>query len=291
MSTIAIGAFAVARIEELSGPLFSPERLLPDWHDEAIAPHRHWLEPHYFDAASGNLMMSFHSWLVKTPHHTILVDTCVGNDKERPGSRFAHLDTPYLERLRATGTDPDAVDIVMCTHLHIDHVGWNTRLENGRWVPTFKNARYLFSRADRDYWDPASGRPIAPMNDGVFQDSVLPVIEAGQADLIDGIHEIETGLTLHPAPGHTPGNMMLKAASQGARGIFAGDIIHHPMQVYEPAWNASVDEDKPLAHATRRAMLEECAEHRALLLPGHFAAPHAGYIRKEKRNFSIEFLK
>jgi glyoxylase-like metal-dependent hydrolase (beta-lactamase superfamily II) len=178
----------------------------------------------------------------------------------------------------------------MCTHLHVDHVGWNTRLENGRWVPTFPKARYLFSQADRDYWDPATGGHSAmAMNDVIFNDSVLPVIESGQADLVRGVHEIEAGLEIHPAPGHTPGNMILKAVSRDARGIFAGDSLHHPIQLYHPEWNASVDEDKPLAHATRRAILEECVDRRSLLLPAHFAAPHAAYIRREGNGFAPDF--
>ena len=159
---------------------------------------------------------------------------------------------------------------------------------NGSWVPTFPNARYLFSRADRDYWDPA-GRAIDALNEGVFADSVLPVIEAGQADLISGAHEIETGLTIHPAPGHTPGNMVLKAASRGASGIFAGDCLHHPIQVYHPEWNVAVDEDKELARATRRAVLEECAERHSLLMPAHFAAPHAGYVQRAGNGFALQF--
>ncbi len=286
-----IGDIAIARIEELSGPVFGPESLIPDWNLAAVQEHMHWLQPGHYDAVSGNLVGSFHSWLLKTRHHTILVDTCVGNDKDRPHfERFHRARHPWMENLRAAGFAPEDIDIVMCTHLHVDHVGWNTRLENGRWVPTFPKARYLFSRADRDYWDPATGGHSAmAMNDVIFNDSVLPVIESGQADLVEGIHEIEAGIEIHPAPGHTPGNIILKAASRDARGIFAGDCLHHPIQLYHPEWNASVDEDKPLAHKTRRALLEECAERHSLLLPAHFAAPHVAYIKRAGNAFAPEF--
>ena len=285
-----IGDISVARIEEVAGPWFEPRRLIPDWDDAALTPHRHWLESGHLDPASGFLCVSFHSWLLRTRNRTILVDTCCGNDKERPAvERFHRKQRPWLERLAAAGVAPEQVDLVMCTHLHIDHVGWNTRLENGRWVPTFPNARYLFSRADRQYWDPATGlRTMDALNDGVFNDSVLPVIEAGQADLVDGIAELADGMMMHPAPGHTPGNMILKTASRGVSGIFAGDCIHHPMQAYRPDWNASVDEDPALAHRTRVALLEECAERHSLLLPGHFAAPHAAYVRRDGDGFALE---
>jgi glyoxylase-like metal-dependent hydrolase (beta-lactamase superfamily II) len=289
--TIAIGDIAVSRIEELAGPIFEPKNLIPDWDPAEIERHRDWMLPGHFDIAAGLMVGSFHSWLLKTRHHTILIDTCVGNDKERPAfQRFHRARHPWMENLRAAGIAPEQIDIVMCTHLHVDHVGWNTRLENGRWVPTFPNARYLFSRADRDYWDPAAGHTAMAMNDVIFNDSVLPVIESGQADLVEGVHHIEDGIAIHPAPGHTPGNMVLKAASRGVSGLFAGDCLHHPMQVYHPEWNASVDEDKPLAHATRRALLAECAERGSLLLPAHFAAPHAGHVRRSGEAFALKFL-
>ena len=289
--TIAIGDIAVARIEELSGPVFEPEHLIPAWNKADVEPHMHWLVPGHFDPVSGNLVGSFHSWLLKTRHHTILLDTCVGNDKDRPSfPEFHRARHPWLDNLRAAGYRPEDIDIVMCTHLHVDHVGWNTRLENGRWVPTFANARYLFSRADRDYWDPATGGHSAmAMNDVIFNDSILPVIESGQADLVDGIHEIEAGIEIHPAPGHTPGNIILKARSRDQRGLFIGDSLHHPIQLYHPEWNVSVDEDPPLAHETRRKLLEECVERHALLLPAHFAAPHAAYLRRAGDAFAPDF--
>jgi len=293
MADIRIGDIAVAKVEEKSGPIFEPKGLIPDFDLAKLEPHRHWLIPGHLDPVTGNLVGSFHSWLLKTPRHTILVDTCVGNDKNRPNFPNSHLaKLPWLDNLRATGTKPEDIDFVMCTHLHIDHVGWNTRLENGRWVPTFPNARYLFSRADRDYWDPKTGGHSAfAMDEIIFNDSVLPVIESGQAQLLDGVHELESGLEIHPAPGHTPGNMILKAKSRGAAGIFAGDCLHSPVQIYFPEWNASVDEDKPLAHKTRVAIYEECVETRAMLLPAHFAAPHAGYIKRAGKGYAFDFLK
>jgi glyoxylase-like metal-dependent hydrolase (beta-lactamase superfamily II) len=289
--TITLGDIAIERIEERAGPIFEPQHLIPSWTAEAVAPHMSWMVPGHFDPPSGLMVGSFHSWILKTRHHTILVDTCIGNDKTLPNFPDANrAQGPWLDNLKAAGFRPENFDIVMCTHLHVDHVGWNTRLENGRWVPTFPNARYLFSKTDRDYWDPKTGGHSAfAMDEAIFTESVLPVIESGQAHLVEGIHEIEAGLEIHPAPGHTPGNIILKARSRDKRGIFAGDCLHHPIQLHHPDWNASVDEDPDQAHRTRRQLMEECVEHKGLLLPAHFAAPHAAYIKRAGSAFAPDF--
>ena len=286
-----IGDIAVARIEELGGPVFGPQSLIPDWNDADVAPHMKWMVPNHFDPASGNMGGVFQSWLLKTKHHTILIDTCVGNDKDRPGfTNFHRAKHPWMENLLAAGYHPNDIDIVMCTHLHVDHVGWNTKLENGRWVPTFPKARYLFAKADRDYWDPKTGGHSAmAMNEVMFNDSVLPVIESGQAQLVSGVHEIESGIEIHPAPGHTPGTIILKANSGDRRAIFAGDCMHHPIQIYHPEWGVSVDEDKDQAYKTRVNIYEECADRRSLLVPAHFAAPHACYVHREGKAYAPDF--
>jgi len=237
-----VGDVVVTRIEESQGPGFTPQQLFNDWTDEAIAPHLDWLQPDYFDPVAGRLVTSIHTWLLQTPAHTILIDTCAGNHKERSFSpRFHHLDTPWLQRLEAAGVHTNDVDIVMCTHLHVDHVGWNTRLSNGRWVPTFPNARYVFSRLEHDHWSPVDNPSIVeryPLKEQIYQDSVLPVVEAGLAHFSDGSEAIDDWVTVEPAPGHTPGHIVVKLASKGRKALFSGDILHHPIQIVNPGWNS-----------------------------------------------------
>ena len=202
------------------------------------------------------------------------------------------LDIPFLERLRAVGVAPEDIDIVLCTHLHADHVGWNTKLENGRWVPTFPNARYLFSRIEKEHFDPEVGdrRAQSPGRSQMYDDSVLPVLQSGQALLLEGDHAIDDRMVVEPAPGHTPGHVILKLNDGGGRGLFCGDVLHHPVQVYEPTWNTRFCELPAEAAATRRRVLEHCAEHNALLFPTHFAAPHVAAIRSSGTGFRPEFV-
>ena len=205
--------------------------------------------------------------------------------------RFHHLDTPFLERLRSAGVTPEEVDIVLCTHLHADHIGWNTLLRDGRWVPTFPNAKYLFSRTEDAFWDPRRNPASSedPQRNVAYRDSVLPVIESGQAVLLDGGHAIDERMQIEPAPGHTPGHVILKLSEKGERALFCGDVMHHPLQVYAPHWNTRFCELPDEARATRRRVLEHCAEHRALLFPTHFGAPHVAAIHASAGGFSATF--
>jgi glyoxylase-like metal-dependent hydrolase (beta-lactamase superfamily II) len=285
-----IGAVGIERVGEMLGPSMEPQVLFPELDPEVFARHLDWMVPHYYDPASRRFITSIHSWVVRTSRHTILVDACGGNHKPRPHSRRFHMNEgPYLDHLRAAGLSPEDIDIVLCTHLHVDHVGWNTRLQDGRWVPTFPNARYLFARAELSRLDPALRGPIEDEDSLIYQDSVLPVIASGQARLIEGADEIEAGLAIEPAPGHTPGHVILKVASGGERAVFSGDLMHHPIQVYAPEWNSRFCEDPQAARASRRRVLEHCAETGALLLPAHFGAPHAGHVRAAGDGFRLEF--
>ncbi|MEI2735875.1 MAG: MBL fold metallo-hydrolase [Rhodoblastus sp.] len=180
-----IGQTIIDRVEEAHGPAFPPSFLLPDWDPEILKEHGDWLLPRHYHTRSDRFITSLHSWVVRTKHHTILVDTCAGNHKNRPHSPLFHMkDTPYLDRLKAAGVAPEEVDFVMCTHLHIDHVGWNTKLDNGRWVPTFPNAKYVFSQIERDYWDPQTNPALDEEARMIFEDSVHPVIASGQDHLV-----------------------------------------------------------------------------------------------------------
>ena len=265
---------------------FSPvDFLLPDFDSGMLQSHP-WLQPSFVDDQH-RVMMSFHSFVLKTRHHTILVDGCVGNGKERPARPMWHRqEVPYLERLAAAGVQPEQVDIVFCTHLHADHVGWNTRLKDGRWVPTFPNAKYIFARREYEHWE-ALVRSGETPNHGSFTDSVLPVMEARQAQLVESDHEIEDGIHLEAAYGHTPGTCLLHAKSRGAHGIFSGDVMHTPVQLADPGLSSRFCSDASLSAQSRRKLCESVAETSTLLFTGHFPAPSAARIVRSKNSFGI----
>jgi len=295
MTTWKVGNVSITRVGELVGfASLPPEKFLVGFDRELLDRHRNWLVPNHYAPEHDRLITSVHSWLIRTDRHTILLDCCAGNHKDRPGApRFHQLDTPYLERLRAAGAAPEDIDIVLCTHLHTDHVGWNTMLRDGRWVPTFPNAKYLFSRIENEWGDPRQN-PAADADlqrTYAYRDSVLPVIEAGQAELVDGPHPIGDMLTIEAAPGHTRGHIMLKLDDRHERAVFSGDAIHHPLQVYAPHWNSGFCELAAEARITRRRLLEHCAEHRALLFPIHFAAPYVAAIACSGDAFSLRFVE
>jgi glyoxylase-like metal-dependent hydrolase (beta-lactamase superfamily II) len=294
MQTWMIGNTEVTRIEEQVGPNDLPAgSFLPDLVRERFDKHVPWLAPVHYNPDGDKLITSNHSWLIRTDRHTILLDCCAGNHKNRPWlPRFHQLNVPFLERLRAAGVTPDDIDMVLCTHLHADHVGWNTRLENGRWVPTFPKARYLFSRTEQEHWDPSVGdrRIKSPGRAEMYDDSVLPVIQSGQSMLLDGEHAIDDRLLVQPAPGHTPGHVVLHLADQGGKALFCGDVCHHPIQVYEPDWNTRFCEIPDMARTTRRRTLEFCAEQGALLFPTHFASPHVARITDSPEGLGVKFI-
>ena len=274
MSTFTIGAAKITRIEETYEPNFDAKWLFPDWQPDVVERHRDWMLPNHYDPASGKLKFSVHSWFVQVGGRNILIDTCVGNDKERPGVPFWHrLKTPYLDRLAQAGAKPEDVNLVICTHFHSDHVGWNMRLTNGRWVPTFPNARYLFNRTEFEHFKESD-----PQEYPGYRDSVMPIAEAGLADLVSGLHTVDEHLILEPAPGHTPGTMFITLASHGARAVFCGDILHQAIQIFHPEWNSIACQDPVNARRSRRLVLERCAGSGALLMPMHFGAPFVCHV-------------
>jgi glyoxylase-like metal-dependent hydrolase (beta-lactamase superfamily II) len=287
LATWTIGEITATRIEESVGPTsVGPRQFLTNFDAEVFQSHFEWMVPNHYDPVEDRLVTSIHSWLIRTPRHIILLDTCSGNHKIRPWSkRMSNLDTPYLERLADAGVRPENVDIVLCTHLHTDHCGWNTQRKDGRWAPTFPNAKYLFSRKENDRWSIDNERAA------LYQDSVLPVIESKQAVLLDDApHQIDDTLLVEPAPGHTPGHILLKAGKDENQGVFCGDAIHHPVQVYEPSWNTKFCEDPAQAQLTRRSMLEFCAEETAPLFPIHFAKPYVTAILRRGDRFLPAFM-
>ncbi len=293
MQSWHIGNSRITRIEELMGPLFDPQQFFPAYNEITFKKHRDWLLPNHLHE-SGRIIASMHSWLIETPHHKILVDSCIGNEKDRMPYRDWHkMKTPYLARFATTGITPDQVDYVLCTHLHVDHVGWNTRLKNGQWVPTFPNAKYLFSRTEFEFWEQqtkqAEPGQFNAVNNKTFADSVLPIMHLaelieGETDLIDDL------LHISPAPGHTPGSITLSLMDAKKEALFTGDIFHHPIQVYEPEWNSAFCELPDQARQTRKDVLNYCCKGDVLMMPAHFGPTHAGHVLASDNGYTFDFV-
>jgi glyoxylase-like metal-dependent hydrolase (beta-lactamase superfamily II) len=260
----------VVEIESLGGSRF----ILPDATRDACLPYG-WMQPHFMDE-QGNLLMSVHALVVDTGEHRILVDTCIGNDKERNVPNWSHLQTHFLQDLEAAGYAPDTIDTVLCTHLHVDHVGWNTMLVDGQWVPTFPNARYLFARTEWEHWDANDDETVYGP---VLADSVRPVVEAGLVDLVDMDHRVCPEVCLEPTPGHTPGHVSVHIRSGGAEALITGDCIHHPVQMTRPDWCSSADVDQAQGLQTRETLLQRYVDQDILIVGTHFATPTAGHIK------------
>ena len=283
MSRWKIGDVTVTKVLELEATGGS-RFLLPQATREAILPIA-WLRPHFADD-EGRLRMSIHAFLVETPTRRVVVDTCLGNDKEGrriPG--WNRLNTRFLADLAAAGAPRERIDTVLCTHLHVDHVGWNTMRQDGAWVPTFPNARYLMGRAEYAHW--AGPHEREDMR-AVFADSVAPVFEAGLVDLVETDHRICEELSLIPTLGHTPGHVSLRIESRGERGLITGDFLHHPCQIAHPEWSSTADWDPAEAQRTRERMFAELAGAPVLVLGTHFAGATAGRIVRDGAVWRLE---
>jgi glyoxylase-like metal-dependent hydrolase (beta-lactamase superfamily II) len=240
-----------------------------------------WLIPH-FASEEGRLKMSIHSLVVETPTHRIVVDTGLGNDKEgRNVPAWNNRKEPFLETMTAAGFPPDSIDTVLCTHLHVDHVGWNTKLVGGRWVPSFANARYVFGSAEYEHWRDHSD---APEKAAVFNDSVKPIVEAGKADLIASDHQLCDEIALIPTPGHSPGHMSVHIRSGGEQGLLTGDVAHHPCQMTHLDWSSTADSDPVQSTVTRRELFARFADTPTLVIGGHF---NAGRIQRDGDAFKF----
>jgi glyoxylase-like metal-dependent hydrolase (beta-lactamase superfamily II) len=273
MRPLTLGRLRVSAVVERAGPT-RPTWLLPDATPEAVERHREWLAPHFLDD-KGRFLQSIHAFVIQAPGFTALVDTCVGNDKDRGGRQPFHMmQTRFLEDLAHAGVPPASVDLVVCTHLHVDHVGWNTRLEDGRWVPTFPKARHLFARREWEHWASEHDEDTKR----IMADSVTPVLDAGLADLVAMDHRISDEMWLEPTPGHTPGHVSVRLRSGGAEAVITGDLMHCPVQVAEPDWCSHFDTDPAQARATRRAFCERYARGDVRVLGTHFHHPTAGRI-------------
>ncbi|MER6441573.1 MBL fold metallo-hydrolase [Streptomyces sp. NPDC001185] len=271
-----VGAITVYRIDEILLPPSTGSWLLPSATPDLVNAQE-WLHPHFADD-EGTLLIDSHTFALELGSLRILVDTSIGNGKERANPAWHDLRTDYLHSMTAAGFPPESVDLVILTHLHADHVGWNTREVDGRWLPTFPNARYVTSRTEREFW---SGYDMDDARAQMFQDSVIPVEEAGLLDLVDVPAEgteFLTGLRLLPTPGHTPGHVAVELTSHGHTAVITGDCIHHPVQFAYPGIGACIDIDPRQSEASRRTLLDSLAGTDTLLLGTHFAPPTAGQV-------------
>jgi glyoxylase-like metal-dependent hydrolase (beta-lactamase superfamily II) len=266
----SIGSARVTRFVELEAPL-DAQGFFPDSSPEAFARHRAWLEPDYMDR-QGRLLLSIHALLVEIGGIRILVDTCLGEHKVPGMEDLAGRGRVFLDEMAQAGAPRESIDVVLCTHLHFDHVGWNTMREGSRWVPTFPNARYLFARSEWEHWS------TAPPTPSTLDDAVKPVLDAGLADLVAVDHSVCDGVRFVPTPGHTPGHVSVRIASGGAEALVTGDATHHPVQFAEPDWGMDADVDSKLAATTRRRMIAELADSDTLVIGTHFAGPTAGHV-------------
>ena len=284
MTTMKLGDVEIIRVIEIPRSTYPTSDMLPTSDAAAIARHRAgWLGA-FYDASTGDLGSRIQSYVVRTPDETVLIDTCVGNDKARENALWNMRKGTWLDDLRAAGVAPETVDYVLCTHMHVDHVGWNTSKVNGAWTPTFPRATYVFVGQEWEFWnhERQSGRD----HDGCIDDSVLPIVEAGRARLVDATTPIGRYLRFEPAPGHTPGHACVRLTTSTGTAVFSGDLMHRVVQVAEPQWSSRFCYDAAQAATTRRAFVEKHADSGTLVCAAHFPAP--GYVVKTGDGFRFE---
>ncbi len=274
MNSWQIGDVKITRVIELEmagGSKF----ILPSATPEAVAPID-WLKPHFVNE-DNELIMSVHALILDVGERKIIVDTCLGNDKERMMPAWNMRNGPFLEDLAAAGYPRESIDTVLCTHLHVDHVGWNTMKVDGKWVPTFPNARYLVAEQEFDYWEKQGDNDFGP----VLQDSVKPIAEAGLYDFVPMDYRVCDEVWLEPTTGHTPGHVSIHISSNGEEALITGDFMHHPCQIAKPDWASSADFDKDQARETRKSVFEKYADTPMLIIGTHFATPTAGHLKRD----------
>ena len=287
-----IGDAHITGVIEYSGPTHAPEFLYPAIdkaeRDAVLKANASWLAPNHFVPHMDRLIVTIQLWVVKAGGNTILIDTGVGNRKPRgAAARMDQLNTLVMPWLEAAGAGPNEVTHVVHTHLHTDHVGWNTVPQDGKWVPAFPKAKYLFPRAEFDYWNAEYARDKG-VNQGSFADSVLPIFDAGLAEFIDETKEVAGCLTAEPVPGHAPGMLSFRIRSQGEEGIFTADVMHNAIQIVRPDWNDRYVLWADKALESRAAVLKRAAERNALIMPMHLGAPYCGYVRRQGDGYVFE---
>jgi len=280
VTRLQLGDVGLTCVVESQGPLLDPFELYPQATPALLESHLDWLAPRFYDRAAGRFVIAIQGFVLQSRGKVIVVDTCVGDCKARLRGEFNTASWGWLARLQAAGVAPAQVDYVVCTHFHVDHVGWNTRLENGKWVPTFPNARYLFTREEWDYWWSERGNWGRSRTGDYMDDSVLPIAQAGLADFVAMDHRIDDAIAFEPAPGHTPGLVAIGISSGTTRTVLASDLLHTPLQCACPQLSTRFCADPELSRATRTAFLEREARSGRLVIPAHFPAPSAGVIER-----------
>ena len=284
MLSWTVGAVKITRIVEMEMPVaYSPDTVFLTEATPEELRKMSWLYPNFVDE-DDRMRLSIHALLVEAPGLRLVVDTCIGNDKNRGMLGDRALSTPFLQHLEEAGWSRDSVDAVGCTHLHVDHVGWNTMLEDGKWVPTFPKARYLIGKTELDHW---RGEEDGEMQ-AILSDSVQPILDAGLAELVEMDHRISPELRLTPTPGHTPGHVSVVIESEGQSAVITGDMTHHPCQMGHPDWSPSFDSDRKASAVMRRRMFAEWADKPILVIGTHYAAPTAGHVKSDGDAFRFE---
>ena len=273
-----IGDVEVVRLVEVNNWEDPMTMLLPEGTPEFVQQYR-WLQPH-FATPSGKMRISGQCFVLRSRDKRVMIDTCIGADRQREFPVFCNLKTTFLEDLTFAGYPPDTINTVLCTHLHFDHVGWNTQLVNGRWVPTFPKARYLFGAKEWEHWQHLR-RTGGYHSFEHLDDSIEPILAAGLADLVGTGHRITDEVWLEPTPGHTPGHVSVRISSRGQEAVITGDMMHHPIQLAVPDLHANFDMDKAQGARTRRAFVERYQERKALIIGSHFCDPSSGWIVRE----------
>jgi glyoxylase-like metal-dependent hydrolase (beta-lactamase superfamily II) len=292
VQSMVLGDVQVIRVVEWHKQFLPTSDVLPDVAADVWRRNEDWLAPDHWEPDSDRTVIALQAWVLRSGGRTVLVDTNAGSGRERPGMApyFDQCQSDFLDLLAQAGVRPQDVDVVVNTHLHVDHVGWNTIDADGEWAPTFPNAQYLIPAADDAHYGPAnaSGRNLQKVDRLIYEDSIAPIHQAGQAVLWDGLHRIDEHLTLESAPGHTPGSSVLRLSSGSDRAVFAGDVLHSPLQILEPCCSSSFCFDAEQAAASRRRILGRAADERELLVPGHFGGPAGALaIRREHDGFAL----
>ena len=275
-----VGDVRVTQIVELTTASLGPH-LLPQATPEVLGAIP-WMHP--FVDENAKLVLSIHSLVVESQGQTIMVDTCIGNDKQRNYPRWNLMQGDFLQRFAAAGFSTEQIDTVLCTHMHVDHVGWNTRLVDGAWVPTFDRAEYLFAEDEWNHWR-VEEQEYGP----VIEDSVQPIFDAGKAVLVQPEHRVTDEVWLEPTPGHTPGHVSIHIASNGEEAVITGDMIHHPCQIKHADWSSLADHDADLAAHTRAGFVERYANRPVLIIGTHFAGPTAGKIVSDGDSYRLDY--
>ncbi len=289
MRTINIGDITISSVIERDGPWRRPGDFFLNYDEATAQRHLTTLDREIYDPSNGLMVITYQTFVVRTPRYTILVDTCTGEDKGH-APPFDFPKQRWLDEFSAQGLSFEAIDYVFCTHLHIDHCGWNTILRNGRWVPTFPNAKYVFHKKEYAAWEAAHQRGDDPPGT-VFRDNCLPIVEAGQALLVDDNYALDDTVTLTPTPGHSPCHCCVNIFSRGQRAVVTGDMMHHALQCREPTWSTKFDWDAAEAAKSRRDFLSSVADTGTLILPIHFPTPTVGLVTSMASGFDYRFKR